>query len=755
MEFTNVFSKVVNKNPIIGNALISQIKNWPTSPLNLNKNCQIFEQLNKPDSGIVEGLSEECYKILCVSAYIRKALIQRGLMNIQYYMLLDEAMQTQLDEDENQKGGIGIKQLLARLALAFTLLGSSEGIDSRKVEIVTSDNTGSTMIFSSPVEFADTEEQLQENRKIVAQQSINEMIETKKPWVLPETSIIIAENVTEGQAEFFKRNMTGLNAKLSSASRDATVLCGEIASSASRLNVFSNAAFVKDVLAVAGKLTSEYTQKSTSDTIQDKASYATRGAMALISKSGIGLFTATGSADRVVDSKTVMEESFHIVVDEINKGKTDKAESILYSQSYQELCRATPHPNFEVSVGESAGGTKNLLVRTNFGNYNTGLLLLAHIDTIEKIKLKLRDVDLKPLDKDELESLLERTQMEISLLESSTLFAPLDGNTVTPGIDMYAGFLADSNAATANFEGIVSQILEYLPLTGEASRNLIEIKRAAAKQKRATRQQAMDEWSVYLSDSSKAGMNVLTQNTETVVTATAASLHVMVDAVVDEGAEAATNLLTNTGKVLNTAVNQTGTVANNLLNRTGDVIDTGVNIAGNVVEKTAETAANILHTLLPYAVAILGVAGAASWITIWFKKNLFSFGNGNSSGNAQQMQQMQQMMQQMQQQTQLLQQQLAAAEAARIAAQPAAQPAAPAVARRGINYGRYGVVNMQNYREQQRQGNIPDDEPYDPNNVYGGRRRKTRKNKRKRTRKMKGGKRRQTKHRKNRQTKKR
>jgi hypothetical protein len=62
---------------------------------------------------------------------------------------------------------------------------------------------------------------------------------------------------------------------------------------------------------------------------------------------------------------------------------------------------------------------------------------------------------------------------------------------------------------------------------------------------------------------------------------------------------------------------------------------------------------------------------------------------------------------------------------------------------------------MQNYREQQRQGNIPDDEPYDPNNVYGGRRRKTRKNKRKRTRKMKGGKRRQTKHRKNRQTKKR
>ena len=749
MDFTKVFSKVVNKNPIIGNALISQIKNWPTSPLNLNKNCQIFEQLNKPDSGIVKGLSEECYKILCVSAYIRKALIQRGLMNIQYYMLLDEAMQTQLDEDENQKGGIGIKQLLARLALAFTLLGSSEGIDSDKVEIVTPDNTvpantGSTMIFSSPVEFADTEEQLQENRKIVAQQSINEMIEIKKPWVLPETSIIIAENVTEGQAEFFKRNMTGLNAKLSSASRDATVLCGEIASSASRLNVFSNAAFVKDVLAVAGKLTSEYTQKSTSDTYQDKAAYVSQGLVSFGTKTIYGAVTGTGSADRVVDSKTVMEESFHIVVKEINKNKTNTVESILYSQSYQELCRATPHPNFEVSVNESAGGTKNLLVRTNFGNYNTGLLLLAHIETIEKIKLKLRDVDLKPLDKDELESLLERTQMEISLLESSTLFAPLDGNTVTPGIDMYAGFLADSNAATANFEGIVSQILEYLPLTGEASRNLIEIKRAAAKQKRATRQQAMDEWAVYLSDSSKAGMNVLTQNTETVVTATAASLHVMVDVIVDEGAEAATNLLTNTGKVLNTAVNQTG-----------DVIDTGLNIAGNAAEKTAETAANILHTLLPYAVAILGVAGAAAWITIWFKKNLLSFGNGNNSGNAQQMQQMQQMMQQMQQQTQLLQQQLAAAEAARIAAQPAQQPAAPAVARRGINYGRYGVVNMQNYREQQRQGNIPDDEPYDPNNVYGGRRRKTRKNKKKRTRKMKGRKRRQTKHRKNRQTKKR
>jgi hypothetical protein len=763
MDFTNVFSKVVNKNPIIGRALISQIQNWPTSPLNLNKNCQIFEQLNKPDLGIVEGLSEECYKILCVSAYTRKALIQRGLMNMQYYIMLDEAMRTQLEEDDimskggrNQKGGIGLKQLLAKLALAFTLLGSSEGVDIGKVEVISERvvsgeaNTASAMIFSAPVAFADTEKQLQQNRQIAAQQSINEMVEHKKPWVLPENSVIIAADITEGQADFFRRNIAGLNSRLASASRDATVMCGEIASAASRLDVFSNDAFVKDVLAIAGDLTSEYTQKSTSDIIQDKAAYATQGLVSVGAKMLYGAVTRTGAADRVVDSGIVMEESFNKVLSRVNQGKTDKTESILYSQRYQELCRATPRPNFEVSVDESAGGTKNLAVRTNFGNYNTGLLMMAHIETIEKIKLKLRDTDLKPSDKAELESLSERTQMEISLLESNMLFAPLDGNTVTPGIDMYAGFLADSTAATENFEGIVAQILEYLPLTGEASRNLIEIKRSAAKHKRANRQQAMDEWLVYISDTSKAGMNVLTENTENIVTATAESLHVMVDAVVEEGTGAAKTILTNAGDILGTAVNETGSLANNLLNKTGEVLDTGMDIAGNVVEKTVDMAANSLYRLLPYAISLLGVGGAAFWMLVWFKRNISIF-SGNSSGNAQQMQQIQQLLQQQGQQMLLLQQQLAASEAARL---EAARLAAAAPARRGINYGRYGQINMQRYLDQQRQGAIPDNEPYDPNNVYGGRR-KTRKNKKKRTRKMKGRKRRQTKHRKNRQTKKR
>jgi hypothetical protein len=75
--------------------------------------------------------------------------------------------------------------------------------------------------------------------------------------------------------------------------------------------------------------------------------------------------------------------------------------------------------------------------------------------------------------------------------------------------------------------------------------------------------------------------------------------------------------------------------------------------------------------------------------------------------------------------------------------------------RRGVDYGQYGIDNMINFRKKRREGQIPQGDPYDPDNVYGGRRRKTRKNKKKRTRKMKGRKRRQTKHRKNRQTKKR
>jgi hypothetical protein len=74
--------------------------------------------------------------------------------------------------------------------------------------------------------------------------------------------------------------------------------------------------------------------------------------------------------------------------------------------------------------------------------------------------------------------------------------------------------------------------------------------------------------------------------------------------------------------------------------------------------------------------------------------------------------------------------------------------------RRGVDYGQYGIDNMINFRKKRREGQISQGDPYDPDNVYGGRR-KTRKNKKKKTRKMKGRKRRQTKHRKNRQTKKR
>lgn len=740
MDSIEVFYKIFNKNQILGRALINQIKNWPTRPSNLEKNCRIFKQLNKDDAAIVKDLSNECYEILCVSAYTRKALIQRELMNMQYYILLDEAMRTSLEQDDVvskggriQKGGIGLKQLIAKLGIAFELLGSSEGTQPIVVPISSQEiGNDSSTIFSPPVPYSSSEEELQKNRMVVAEREINELIENKKPWVLPETSIMIAKGITQGQASSFETTIEELNSRLATASKDATVMCGEIASAASRLDVFSNDAFVQQVLTIAGDLTTESQKKRTSDIAQDKAAYATKGTLTLVKNTLYGAVTGTSSSEKNVDSSVVMQQAYDQVLSQINQGKTGQTESYLYSQKYQELCRATPRPKFEVFVDETEAGTKDLSVKTSFGNNNTGSLLLAHIETIERIKVKLRDTTLTKPNKDVLESLLERVQMEISLIESSGLFAPLDGAVLTPGRSMFTGFIGDSTAATINFEAIVSQIAESLPLSGQAADTLLQVKRSTFKIKQAARNQAADEWKTYLSDSTKTATSILGDAVINTVDGTMAAASGAANIVVDKTTGLAKNVLTSSGDILDTAVDEAGNILNTAVDEVGVLANKGMDIAGDVVEKASETVANSIYNLLPMAVALLGVGGAAAWIVIWFKKNMFSFGNGNAQQQLQQLQQQLREQQQLQQQLQQI-----------IMQQQTAQPALPAALPAAPNQGVYLPPHIP----------IPPGAP--PAGRYGGKIRKTRKNKKNKTRKMKGGKRRQTKHRKNRQTKKR
>jgi len=763
MNSIEIFNKIFNKNPILGRALISQVKNWPTSPSNLKKNCKIFEQLNKADLEIDKDLSNECYEILCVSAYIRKALIQRGLMNIQYYILLDEAMRTQLEQNNvvskggrNQVGGIGLSQLLAKIGLAFALLGSSEGIESPSA-VVNSDspsvlvNSDSSMVFSPPVEFASTKEDIQKNRMILAEKQMNELVTDKNPWILPETTITIAKGVTEGQIDFFRTTMEELNSKLASSSRDATVMCGQISSRASNLNVFSNEAFVQQVLTFQDELTAESKQKRTSDIIQDKSSFVTRGALAVATKAAYGMLTGTSSPEITLDNNAIMKQAYDKAVAQINEGRTGQVESLTYSQGYKELCKATPRPRFEVSVDESPGGAKNLVVKTSFGNMNTGQLLLIHIETIGRIKIMLKDPELKEQNKKVLESLSERTEMEISLIESSTLFAPLDGTVPMPGASLFTGFIADSTVATSNFEEIVKQIATALPLSGANADALLDIQRSAFEIRQNSRNQAAAEWKTYLSDATKVGTSILTDAVGNVAIGTAEAANI----VLDSASGLAQNVLTSSGDVVGTAVDEASKVVNIGVDEIGVLANKGMDIAGDVVEKTSETAANLIYTLLPAAIALLGVGGAAAWIVIWFKKNMFSFGNGTAQQQQQQLQQLQEQLRGQQELQQQLQQIIMQQQQQQVTTAPqiANAPAAAVARNNGSQYGPHGEQNYRRFQNQEEEG-----EEYNPNQRYGGKRKrrtKTRKNKKNKTRKMKGGKRRQTKHRKNRQTKKR
>jgi len=389
MDSLEVFRKLFDGNKIIGTAVVNQIKNWPTRPVNLTKNCRIFEQLNKDDSGTVEGLSDDCYELLCVSAYVRKALLQRGLMNIQYYILLDEVRKTQIEEDRigskggrKQKGGMKIWQLLARLGIAFALLGSSEGVNGQDPEVrrfveaaeaeahakaneqgigiemgslcdPSSGNCekepgGSAVIFSAPVEPASSKEEFLKARLSASEKIVHKML-VEKEWVLPERSVIIATGVIDSQDAFFKRTMDELNARLASSSKDAARMCGEIVEAATNADVFSNEAFVQRVLAIAEKNVALGQAITTSEGVQNTVRYVTKGSFNLASGALSGV-VGYKAPEREVDKSAVMKQAYEEVTSEMNMGRVSQVESFAYSYQYQQLCRATPTPSFQVST---------------------------------------------------------------------------------------------------------------------------------------------------------------------------------------------------------------------------------------------------------------------------------------------------------------------------------------------------------------------------------------------------------------------
>jgi hypothetical protein len=261
---------------------------------------------------------------------------------------------------------------------------------------------------------------------------------------------------------------------------------------------------------------------------------------------------------------------------------------------------------------------------------------------LRRIKVKLADAKLTEQNKNVLQSLSERVQMEIKLIESSALFAPLDG--LSPGLGAVQGVIGDGTVATAKFEEIVNRIAEMLPISEASARDLAAVRKSMFEMKQASRNQVASQWRVVISDSTTAATAVLTDAVQNTADATA------------EVVTAASGL----GQAV--------------VGAAGDVIGAGLDEAGKVIDKTGDIAVGLFDKTAWRVLIGFGIAGVGAWIVLTFKRGMLSFGNGNGNSNAQHQQEMQLLRQQLQQ-LQQQQQQLAP---------PVAQPAAAQPSNQGI-----------------------------------------------------------------------
>jgi len=611
----NFISKI---DPIYAKGIINKFINWPTSPRNLRTNCLIFEHLTPKESDLVQGLDEnsEYYKLSCISAYVKQALLQRGLMNMTYYMYLNEAFIESRDATMNggrgkkQKGGMKLSEIFGKLSTTFLLLGVSSGIedDSRALLDPTGDRTGLEMRTSAPFGRATSEEGLLKERLSAASDTLSRVMEDS-PWVVDGKEIVIARDVNLEQIEFFTDKMEELNARLSSASRDATKMCSEIATDLAQRDVFSSEAFYKKVLATEAELESASKTKRSADIVASNVGYLTTGFAALTYRTGAALVGSVPK-EAEVDKSALMGQAYDMVSMESDIARVGQVEKFSYSQRYADLCRATPNPRFNVKTS-GAGGGSNIFMTTKFGNNDTGLLLLCHMETIERINIKqsLIDSSASKEEYDALQSLKERTEMEIELIKTSSLFAPLDD--LMPGRFAVGGVVAESEEAVKQFEKYVEKIAEELPITEMQAKENAKIRKQMQDLKRAARKQTMEEWQALATESGETAAAVA-RGTGSVLTT---AVEIGIDVTTNVVASASTGLQNVTGEVADTL----GTAVHGA----SGVLGSAAEGVGSVLKKTALGLSSTIFTLLPAAIAVLGVAGAGVWLWIQLQRSFY------------------------------------------------------------------------------------------------------------------------------------
>ena len=613
MSVEKYYENLIATQPVLGKCIIKQMLYWPTSSNNIQNNCSLFEKLN-PDGLIIPGLDEnnDYYNLCSEYAFIILALKQRGIMNMTYYLLLDELINdynVKGGKKDKQHGGVNLKELIKIIFLGFTLLGSSEGIET-DAHAITSGNAQDVSVFKSTIPPVTNIGELQGYRQQKAEDQLRSLMD-RPPWVLPEIEITIVEGITEDQMNYITGEIQTLNTRLQSLSRDASKMCSEIGSSLDERRIFSSDAFYQSVYKKAEDLESEQSTKRVASQAQDTISYLSKGFGQVASSSYRGLFTGESSPERPIDKQQIVTDAFKIVVGDVNNAFVSQTESFILSQQYQALCRTgTPSPKFVINT-QSENGVYSIKMQTKFGNNNTGNLLLAHLSLIQRIEAKMIQVGENSKEYMPLQSFKERIIMERKLIESSVLFLPLD---FISGVEGIQSTIVESTIATSKFDDLVSKISEYLPITDEDIKMQHDINKKIREQSRLKGKEFIDTWTTYISIATKGGTSILT------------------DAVKNTG-ELVGGIIGSASTLTNVAIVEATNVGENLAKGATSIGIQGAKGATDIGIQGAKGIGAIIDELALPVVKLLGVFGLAAFIAVWFKKSMLTSSNSSSSSS--------------------------------------------------------------------------------------------------------------------------
>jgi len=600
--------------------IAKEILYWPTNSKNYPDICQIVATLlpnisketQFPDYFDIEFAKKdkEYYNLCCTTEYTSKALLQRLIMNLLYYKLLDKFIR-EYDEIEwtegevnwlagggkkKQKGGMKLNVLLLTMVSAFSLLGSSEGIETGEETLALPDSKErSSALGKAPFAAAKTKEELLQGRMVQASSMLSE-ITAAQPWDLGNKTYTIAKNVSPEQITYFMETMEGINLELVELSQTGMDVCRDLAQTASLMELFSSDIHMQRLLTIKGELEKTATTPRTADVAVSNLGYVRRGVGDLLYKA-TGALTTGEVATLEVDSGDLMLQAHAKLEEEMQMVTAKKIENLGYGAELTSLCSAMPNPRFDVFVN-TTDGASDLTMRSHFGNNKTGLLFNAVTGLIVRIELKEATPGLSESEKNALKSLKQRNSIILQSIQKGSIFKPLD---LMPGVYAVQGSVAQAKSAKRAFASIIALLMEELPLDKQASENMIAIRKSELELRELDRKQTNEEWRAFANTNMKAAGGMLSD-------------------AVSNGIDVTTSV-----------VSSVSAGAQNITTEVSDVGVTLVKGVGKIGATGAEELANTFWAVFPALLAAGGLAGAAAFGFIWFKRNLFSFSNGSAA----------------------------------------------------------------------------------------------------------------------------